>query len=282
MQSGLSLSNVTLFNRSNAGGLMKDLILQIKAMSFDRPESIVNSLDLLHFHFHGEDYNFTSSNKILMLGEQLSSIKGDLDSKLKLINSVLFEKEQFYVSTNEDSALFLSHLFLNKTCHPTLMSFVYQFLLKKLNVKFKVWSCKNPHLIQVYEDDRTYVINLLEKGDKAKGKDLTDPCDENFFSPSEQIYNLLTLIADKILLKNNFEKTLLVYDCILYLFPEKVAWYARRGLLKKNLGHFSEALKDLEKYGNYVSEKDFSNSVTQALIELKGLKYSNVPQGLHH
>jgi hypothetical protein len=268
------------------GGPMSDvshnLVTQLKTMSFDRPESVVNSLDLLHFHFHNEDYNFASSNKILMLGEQLSSIKSDLDSKLKLINSVLFEKEKFYVSTSDESALFLSHLFTNKTCHPTLMSFVYQFLLKKLNVKFKVWSSKNPHLIQVYEDDRTYVINLLDNGEKAKGKDLTEPCEDVSISPFDQIYNLLTLIADKVLLKNNYEKTLKIYDCILYLFPEKVSWYARRGLLKKNLGLFSEALKDLEKYGNYVAEKDFSNSVTQALIELKGLKHTNIPQGLHH
>lgn len=258
---------------------MKELISQLKAISFDKPESIIHGLDLLHFHFSNEDYSFSTSNKVIMLGEQMSNVQMTMDEKIKILNSVFFDKEQLFVGLEDDAPIYLKHFFDKQLGNINLVSIVYQYLLKKLNVNFKIWSTQQAHLIKVYDQDKTYVINLKEKGLKAKGKDLAEPPDDNSFPPQNQFYILLSKIADQLLMRSNFKKTLEVYNCILEIFPEKVFWYARRGLLKKNLGQYQDALKDLDKYSNYVSEKDFSSSVVQALIELKGLKYvANSPQ----
>lgn len=252
---------------------MKDLISQLKAMSFEKPESIIHGLDLLHFHFSGDDYSFSTSNKILMLGEQLTKVTLSMDEKIKILNSIFFEKENLFISDDEESPVFLKHLFDKNLGDSVLVSMVYQFLLNKLNINFKIWSAKQAHLIKISDSDKTYVINLKNKGLRANGKDLSEPPDEVFPTPQLQIYYLLSKIADQLLIQSNFKNTLKVYNCILEMFPEKVLWYARRGLLQKSLGQYQEALKDLEKYSNYVSEKDFSSTIVQALIELKGLKY---------
>jgi tetratricopeptide (TPR) repeat protein len=268
-----SLSNVTLFIRKWNEGIMKDLISQLKAVSFDKPESIIHSLDLLHFHFSNADYSFSTSNKVIMLGDHMSEVNMSMDEKIKTLNSIFFDKEKLFVGQDDEAPIYLKHFFDKHIGNITLVSIVYQYLLKKMNVNFKIWSTQQAHLIKVYDKDKTYVINLNEKGLKAKGKDLSEPPDEISTSVQFQFYTLLSKIADQLLMQSNFKKTLEVYNCILELFPEKVFWYARRGLLQKSLGQFQEALKDLDKYSNYVSEKDFSSSVVQALIELKGLKY---------
>ncbi len=262
---------------------MKDLISQLKAMCFEKPESIIHGLDLLHFYFHGEDYSFSASNKVIMLGEQFKSMDMTMDEKIKLLNSVFFEKEQLCTSLDDDAPIYLKHLFDKHFGDSNLVSLVYQYLLKKLNINFKIWSAQQPYLIKVFDSEKTYVINLKDNGNRAKGKDLAEPPDESSSALIIQTYFILTKIADQHLMKSNYQKTLKVYNLILEIFPEKVLWLARRGLLNKNLGFFQEALKDLEKYSIYVAEKDFSNSVVQALIELKGLKYANVDrQALTH
>lgn len=262
---------------------MKELISQLKAICFDKPESIIHGLDLLHFHFNGEDYSFSTSNKIIMLGDQFNTIEMSMDEKIKILNGVFFDKEHLFISGDEDAPLYLRHLFDKHNGCPVLVSMVYQYLLKKLKINFKVWSSHQTHLIKVYDQEKTYVINLKDNGQKAKGKDLSDPPDEITASLQLQFYRLLSKIADQLLIKGKFQKTLEVYNCILEMFPEKVFWYARRGILNKNLGQFQDALKDLEKYSNYVSEKDFSSSVIQALVELKGLKYvANNSKALSH
>ncbi len=252
---------------------MKDLITQLKAMSLEKPESIVYGLDLLQFHFNNEDYNFSSSNKLLMIGEQLQNINMSMDEKIKVLNSVFFEKEGLYISLDDDAPVFLKYLFDKNLGDINLVSIVYQYLLKKLNIKFQIWSSTQSHLIKVFDHDKTYVLNLNDKGKRAKGKDLSELPEESTAHLQSLIYNILTRIADHLLIKNDLKKSIEIYNCILILYPEKVFWYARRGLLNKNLGFFQEALKDLEKYSNYVAEKDFSTSIIQALIELKGLKY---------
>lgn len=252
---------------------MKELITQLKAISFEKPESIVYGLDLIQFHFNHEDYSFSASNKVLMLGEQLQNVNMSMDEKIKLLNSLIFEKEGLYISFEEDAPIFLKHLFDKNIGDINLVSLIYQYLLKKLNVRFQMWSSQKPHLIKVYDTEKTYVLNLNDKGLKAKGKDLSDPPEEQINPIQTLIYNVLTKVADLLLIKNDLKKSMEIYDCILSLFPEKVFWYARRGLLNKNLGFYQEALKDLERYSNFVAEKDFSSSIIQALVELKGLKY---------
>lgn len=252
---------------------MKDLITQLKAISFEKPETIVHGLDLIQFQFSPQDYNFSTSNKLLMIGEQLQKISMPMDEKIKLLNSIFFEKEGLFISLDPDAPIFLKHLFDKNRGDLHLVSLIYQYLLKKLNVRFQMWSCQHCHLIKVYDHEKTYVINLNEKGQKAKGKDLTEPHEENPTPAQNLIYNILTKVADHLLVKNDFKKSMEIYNCILSLYPEKVFWYARRGLLNKNLGFYQDALNDLEKYSNYVSEKDFSSSIVQAFVELKGLKY---------
>lgn len=253
---------------------MKDLISQLKAMCFEKPESIIHGLDLLHFYFNSEDYSFTTSNKIIMLGEQLATLEMKMDEKIKFLNSVFFERENLHVSADEEAAVYLKHLYDKRMGHPNLVSLIYQYLLKKLQIDFKVWSLQQAHLIKVFDKDKTFVINLKDNGLRAKGKDLAEPPDDVQASLQMQTYFLLSRIADHNLMKSNFSKTMEVYNLILEVFPDKVFWLARRGLLNKNLGHYQEALKDLDKYSNYVAEKDFSSSIVQALIELKGLKYA--------
>lgn len=259
-------------------GPVKDLISQLKAMSFEKPESIIHGLDLLHFHFNSDDYSFSTSNKIVMLGDQLTNIVMSMDEKIKILNSIFFDKEHLFISEDEDSAVFLKHLFDKQLGDTTLVSLVYQYLLQKMGVSFKIWSAKYSHLIKVSDKDKTYVINLKNKGLRANGKDLADPPDEILPTPQLQIYFLLSKMADQLLIKSNFKNTMKAYNCILEMFPEKVLWYARRGLLQKSLGQYQEALRDLEKYSNYVSEKDFSSTIVQALVELKGLKYVGTNQ----
>ncbi len=262
---------------------MKDLISQLKAMCFDKPDSIIHGLDLLHFHFNGEDYSFSTSNKVILLGEQFETVEMSMDQKIEILNSVFFDKESLIVGLDDDAPIYLKHLFDKNLGNSNLVSMVYQYLLKKLKINFKIWSTQDSHLIKVHDEEKTYVINLKERGQKAKGKDLSNPQEDINPTPQVQFYLLLTKIADQLLLKGSFQKTLEVYNCILDIYPEKVFWHARRGLLQKNLGFYQEALNDLEKYSNYVSEKDFSSSVVQALIELKGLKYlSNNPNVLTH
>lgn len=261
---------------------MKDLISQLKAMCFEAPETIIHGLDLLHFYFHSEDYTFAISNKVIMLGDQLNTVDMSMEEKIKILNSVFFEKENLEISRDDDAPIYLKHLFDKHIGNANLVSLVYQYFLRKLNISFKVWSLQQTHLIKVFNADKTYVINLMENGVRAKGKDLAEPSEEAPVTLQLQIYILLSKIADQHLMKSNFKKTIEVYNLILEIFPDKVFWFARRGLLNKNLGHFQEALKDLEKYSNYVAEKDFSNSIIQALIELKGLKYASNNQALTH
>jgi len=54
--------------------------------------------------------------------------------------------------------------------------------------------------------------------------------------------------------------------------PKDVKWYARRGLLLKRMGMFTEALSDLKRFISFHSYDDTPQSVKQALIELEGLK----------
>jgi tetratricopeptide (TPR) repeat protein len=54
--------------------------------------------------------------------------------------------------------------------------------------------------------------------------------------------------------------------------PKDVKWYARRGLLLKRLGQYSEALSDLKRFISFHTYEEVPESVKQALIELEGLK----------
>lgn len=261
---------------------MKDLISQLKTMSFEKPESIIHGLDLLHFHFSTEDYNFSISNKIIKLGNEFTSIEMTMDEKIKILNSIFFEKENLVISSDDESSVYLKHLFENHVGDLNLVSMVYQYFLKKLEIKFSIWSPQQAHLIKVFDHEKTYVINLKDKGLRAKGKDLSEPPEETPSTLQMQLYFLLSKMADQLLIKSHFQNTLKIYNCILEIFPEKVMWYARRGLLKKNLGQYQEALNDLEKYSHYVSEKDFSTTIIQAFVELKGLKYVQHNPALSH
>jgi len=54
--------------------------------------------------------------------------------------------------------------------------------------------------------------------------------------------------------------------------PKDVKWYARRGLLLKRLGQYSDALSDLKRFISFHTYEDIPESVKHALIELEGLK----------
>lgn len=252
---------------------MKDLITQLRAMRFERPESIIHGLDLLNFHFNNEDYSFSPSNKLIHLGEQFDSVKLSMSEKIKIVNSIFFEKEQLFIGSDEFSSLYLKHLFGHYKGDADLLSMIYQFMLAKMKVKFKIWSVDQPHLIKVCDESSSFVVNLMEKGQKAKGRDLSSPADNSLILPVDQLYNLLSKIADQLLMKSNYTKTLEAYDCILEIFPEKVVWYGRRGLLKKNLGLLPAALIDLEKYTTYVSKSSLSVNILETLVELRGLNH---------
>lgn len=53
--------------------------------------------------------------------------------------------------------------------------------------------------------------------------------------------------------------------------PREIKWFARRGLLLKRLGHFSEALSDLKRFISFCSYEEAPEAVKTALIELEGL-----------
>jgi regulator of sirC expression with transglutaminase-like and TPR domain len=54
--------------------------------------------------------------------------------------------------------------------------------------------------------------------------------------------------------------------------PKEMKWYARRGLLLKRLGKFTEALSDLKRFLSFCSYEEAPEAVKTALIELEGLK----------
>lgn len=253
---------------------MGDFNTQLRAITWDRPESVVQLLDLMHFHFGNEDYRFTSSNKLMKWGEEFASVNLSLDEKLKTLNSFFFEKENFHISPDSNSTLFLEDMFKTKTGHPQLLSIVYQYLLRKLNIHAQPWCETRPYLIRISDENKTLVIDLCQKGQRATGQALTpSPAPQQKTDIVTQFYYLLADLADTHLYTKDYEKTLFLYDCVLSIKPEEIFWYARRGLLKKNLGHFSEALIDLSRYADFANPKDMSPTVVNALVELKGLKF---------
>lgn len=246
----------------------------LRAVSWDKPESIIQLLDLMHFHFGNDDYKFTSSNRLLKWGDEFASINLSLDEKLKTLNAFFFEKEKFTLTTETPSTLFLEDFFQTKSGHPQLVSIVYQYLLNKLNIRSQVWCESRPHLIRISDESKTLVIDLCQRGQRATGQALTpSPAPQQRTDIVTQFYYLLSDLADTHLFTNEYEKTLFLYDCVLSIKPEEVFWYARRGLLKKNLGQFSDALMDLSRYVDFVNPKDVSPTVLNALVELKGLKF---------
>lgn len=54
--------------------------------------------------------------------------------------------------------------------------------------------------------------------------------------------------------------------------PREVKWYARRGLLLKRRGKYSEALTDLKRFLSFCTYEDAPQAVKTAIIELEGLK----------
>ncbi len=54
--------------------------------------------------------------------------------------------------------------------------------------------------------------------------------------------------------------------------PREIKWYARRGLLLKRRGKYSEALADLKRFLSFCEYEDAPQAVKTALIELEGLK----------
>lgn len=244
------------------------------AITWDHPESIVRLLDLMHFHFGSGDYKFTSSNKLFKWGEEFESINLSLDEKLKILNTFFFEKENFKISLEKKPSLFLEDFFKTKAGHPQLMSLVYQFLLRKLAVHSQPWCEARPYLLRISDDSKTLVIDLCHGGKRATGEALTpSPRPQQRTDVVSQFYYLLSDLADTHLFTHEYEKTLFLYDCVLSIKPDEIFWYARRGLLKKNLGHFSEALIDLNRYADFANPSEVSPTVLNALVELKGLKY---------
>lgn len=255
---------------------MRDFRTQLKAVSWDKPESIIQLLDLMHFHFGNEDYKFVSSNKIFKWGEEFESVSLSMDEKLKILNTFFFEKEGFHVAFDAAGTIFLEDLFKTKQGHPQLVSLVYQFLLHKLNIMASPWCEQRPHLVRISDENKTLVIDLCSNGQRAKGEALSPPPHpQGRLDVMTQFYYLLSDLADNHFFTNEYEKTLLLYDCVLSLKPEEIFWYARRGLLRKNLGYFSDALIDLNKYVDFANPKEISQTVLNALVELKGLKYIN-------
>lgn len=263
---------------------MGDFNTQLGAISWDRPESIIQLLDLMHFHFGSENYKFTSSNKLFKWGEEFESINLSLDEKLKILNTFFFEKESFKVCSDSSTTLFLEDFFKTKSGHPQLVSLVYQFLLRKLHIHSQPWCESRPYLIRVSDESKTLVLDLCQKGQRASGQALTpSPAPQQRTDVVSQFYYLLSDLADAHLFTNKYEKTLFLYDCVLSIKPEEIFWYARRGLLKKNLGQFSEALIDLSRYADFANPKEVSPTVLNALVELKGLKYiSSEMLSVHH
>ena len=253
---------------------MIKLILQLRKVSLKYSESIVSCLDLLHFYFDNNNYSFSSSNKIRLWGQQLSApnLKGN-EKKVEALNAIFFESNSVQVDREEGAPLFIKHFIDQNYGNSYLVSLVYQYLLFKMGVQFSVWSEKHPHLIKIMDKKTSYVINLENFGQKAVSKDLGP---SEFLSSEDsirvQFYYLLSSIANSLLSSGDFGKALLSYDCIIEVYPEKFYWLARRGLLKKNRGQFTEALSDLSKYVDFVDDKKVSHLILDALVELEGLK----------
>ena len=253
---------------------MVKLIFQLRNVSLKNPESLISCLDLLHFYFDNNNYCFSSSNKIRLWGQQLSDVNfEESEKKIKILNSFIFEGQSVHMDREEGAPLLLKHFIDQKYGNSYLGSLIYQYLLTKMDIKFRVWSEKLPHLIKIINKETAYVINLENFGHKTISKDL-GPAEFLSLEGSVRIqfYHLLLLIANYLLSSGDFEKTLISYNCIIETYPEKHYWLARRGLLNKNMGRFSEALDDLRKYVDFVDNQKVSRLVFDALVELEGLR----------
>lgn len=79
-------------------------------------------------------------------------------------------------------------------------------------------------------------------------------------------------ICASFITKQKFKSLRCAQSYMISFDPKDIKWYARRGLLLKRLGMYTEALSDLKRFISFYSYEDAPEPVKQALIELEGLR----------
>jgi len=151
-----------------------------------------------------------------------------------------------------------------------LMSLIWLRAKKTLP---KVIFCSNFYYFVTPDGDMVQVNSKLKNSlNNSKKFELFNSEKSSQLQLPDLIKHYFEEICSSFITKQKFKSLRRAQSYMIQFDPKDIKWYARRGLLLKRLGMFTEALSDLKRFISFHSYEDAPQPVKNALIELEGLK----------
>lgn len=170
------------------------------------------------------------------------------------------------------------HIFLIKQSKPTMSEALGGLLLSLIWLRskktfFKILYMKGRYFF-LSADGEVCRINSnqnqnLSASEKFDLFQSDDCCD---LSSSDLVKKYFEALCDSYIKEEKLDSLKRAQSYMIAFDPKDVKWLARRGLLLKRLGNFSEALSDLKRYLSFQNFEEAPEAIKSALVELEGLR----------
>lgn len=123
-------------------------------------------------------------------------------------------------------------------------------------------------------DGQITQVNSNRKGSLPASKkfDVISSDQSAQYDFTELIKHYFEEVCADYITNKNYDSLLKAQTYMIAFDPKEIKWFARRGLLNKRLGNFSDAVSDLKRFISFCNYEDAPIAVKNALIELEGLK----------
>lgn len=192
-----------------------------------------------------------SATSLIKHIEQMSSVKISQNSQHHITN---LAKTQTTISELLASILIFALYVQKKAATPRI-------ILSESNYYF---ICPNGEITQI-NSNKSRPLDAAQKFDLFNS---------NFqyldFAKLTQLY--FEELCALYIKKHEHASLISAHSFMIEFDPKEVKWFARRGLLQKQLGNYNDALLDLKRFTSFSNINDAPEAIKSALIELEGLK----------
>lgn len=222
--------------------------------------------------FELEEHSIAPNWELEILSLIEDSCKIEFNTATELLTLIEMKSECLFTANDNHSLepMFSSAKISSELLGGLLMSLIWIKAKKTLpkviySNRLYYFACPDGELTQI-NSNRKRSLNNSEKFD-IFNSELTQQ-----FDFVELVKHYFEEVCSVYIKEEKFNSLKRAQTYMIHLDPKDVKWYARRGLLLKRLGQFSDALSDLKRFISFHNFEDTPESVKHALIELEGLK----------
>ncbi len=208
---------------------------------------------------------------------------------ISALNDYLFEDYGFVVTTEDKCTLddyFIGKVLETRISSPLVFSIIYCEMAQRLNlVPINYVNFPTNSLVKILYNHQLLFVDPAEKGHLLSVSDLQNRLfrrygqsvilNSSFLeTPSEShiAHRLLTKLKNMYFDLRAWESLLAVLDVLVWLSPAKMHELKERGLLLYQLGHYTDARKDLNRFVTYARPSAETEKLRQLVTYLENPK----------